>query len=289
MSCLIVGCGYLGRRIGAILLKRGEAVYATTRTAERGRELKPLGIIPLIADVLKPDSFPTFPTIDRVFYCVGYDRSAGVSFRVLYRDGLQNMLKALKNLTPRIVYASSTGVYGQDKGEWVDEESPTEPTTESGKACLDAERTLAETCLDSGIEYAVIRYSGLYGPGRMIRRSALERGEPIAGDPGKFLNLIHIQDAAIAAIAVLDAGTSGRTYLASDDQPVPRRSYYQMAAALLQAPSPSFVDPQLGNAIREEPNKRILNRRIKEELGFKPTYPSIVEGLPASLVEERSR
>ena len=272
-----------------MLSDRDEVVYGTTRTAERGRELEPLGIIPVIANVLKPDSFPTFPTVDRVFHCVGFDRSAGIPLRVVYLDGLRNVLQALKDRTPRIVSASSTSVYAQDKGEWVDEESPAEPTSESGKACLDAERTLAEIRSESGIEYAVIRYSGLYGPGRIIRRSDLERGAPIAGDPLKFLNLVHIQDAAMAAIAVLDSGTSGRIYLASDDRPVPRQSYYRLAASLLQAPPPNFMAPQPGHAIREEPNKRISNRRIKEELGFQPAYPSIVEGLPASLVEERSR
>src|SRR5205823_3768710 len=82
MSCLIVGCGYLGRRVGAILSARQEKVYGTTRSEERASTLKPLGIIPVVADVLEPNSLITLPKVDRVFYCVGFDRSTGTPLRV---------------------------------------------------------------------------------------------------------------------------------------------------------------------------------------------------------------
>ena len=284
MSCLIVGCGYLGRRVGEILANRHEQVYGTTRKAEKSRELESCGIIPVIADVLDPTTLVNLPEVDRVFYCVGFDRTAGIPFRTVYVDGLRQVLAAISDRTKKIVYASSTGVYGRDDGDWVDEDSPPNPSNDSGRVCLEAEGLLSSHCVRSGLDFNVVRFSGLYGPGRIIRRAALERGEPISGNPSKFLNLIHIQDAALASIAVLDLGASGRTYLASDDNPVERQTYYRAAAKMLEAPEPIFV-PQMTDALnsgRDESNKRVSNRRIKEELGFRLSYPHFLAGLLAS-------
>ncbi len=178
-------------------------------------------------------------------------------------------------------------MYGQNDGGWVDESSDTEPVTESGWVCLDAEKTVAETALS----WVIVRYSGLYGPGRIVRRTALERGEPILGDPAKWLNLIHIDDAASAAITALDWGAPGRIYLATDDRPLERREYYTQAAMWLGAPAPAFVKPEPGSteASREDSNKRVSNRRIKEELGFSLAFPNVMDGLPATIDEERLR
>ena len=108
----------------------------------------------------------------------------------------------------------------------------------------------------------------------------------MTGDPSKYLNLIHIDDAASAAIAALDGGTSGQAYLASDDRPIARREYYTLAAALVGGPEPRFVSRD--DSAPEESNKRISNRRLKAELGLTLLYPDIRSGLPAALQEERS-
>jgi nucleoside-diphosphate-sugar epimerase len=134
---------------------------------------------------------------------------------------------------------------------------------------------------------SVERYSGLYGPGRIIRRAALLQGEPIGGDPLKWLNLIHIEDAAGAAVAALERGTPGRVYLATDDCPVARQEYYITAAACLGAPAPRFVAyGQGGHPAASKANKRVSNRRIKEELGVELAYPEITVGLPAAVAAE---
>ncbi len=105
------------------------------------------------------------------------------------------------------------------------------------------------------------------------------------GDPGKWLNLIHIDDAASAAIAALERGVSGRVYLASDDRPVERQEFYGRAASGLGAPPPRFVkpEPESAEARREESNKRISNRRITTELGLRLAYPDITTGLDAAI------
>lgn len=284
MSTLIVGCGYLGRRVGRLLAQKGERVFGTVRSEARARELTDWGVEPVTLDVLDPRSRQQLPDADRIVYCVGFDRSAGIPIREVYVEGLRNILEHLEGRgVRRLVYASSTGVYGQDDGGWVDEDSPTLPRHESGRACLDAENLARESGRDRGIGTVILRFSGLYGPGRIPRRAAVERGEPILGDPSKFLNLVHIDDASRATVAALDHSSPGRTFLVSDDRPVERLEFYRLIAEHLSAPPPSFAPPGPGP---EEADKRISNRRMHAELRIALDFPDISTGVPAALWAE---
>jgi nucleoside-diphosphate-sugar epimerase len=289
VSTLIVGCGYLGLRIGTRLSNRHEIVYGTVRSERRVEALRRSGIAPLIVDVLDTEALKTLPRVEHVIYTVGFDRSAGIPMRRVYVEGLANVIRTIASPSVRMVYVSSTGVYGQTDGEWVDEDSPTEPTSESGKICLEAERIAGSLAKETGLELVILRLSGLYGPGRIITATSLNRlraGEPIPGDPTKYLNMIHIDDAASATICVLDWGTAGRTYLASDDRPILRRDYYQLPAEMFpDAPPVRFQqpDPNSGKVGRDSSNKRVSNQRIKSELGFTLQYPHVLDGFFASL------
>jgi nucleoside-diphosphate-sugar epimerase len=287
VTTLIIGCGYLGQRLGTMLYEQGERVFGTVRSASRASLLAGLGIEPVIANVLEPDSLRELPEANGVFYCVGFDRAAGSSMRTVYVDGLQNVIDRLPRSVMRFVYASSTGVYGQTDGGWVDESSPTSPQHESGKVCLEAEDRV-RAWADSGNRRAsavVLRFAGLYGPGRMVRRSILERGEPIPGDPHKFLNLIHIDDAARAAAAALTTAQPHPLYLVCDDRPVMRKEYYAQMATLLGTPEPRFEvpGPDSPEAARDATNKRINNHRLKSSLHLTLIHPDITTGLFASL------
>lgn len=291
MSTLIIGCGYLGQRVGVLLGQKGERVFGTVRSNDRAAVIARLGIEPVIADVLDLESLRGLPAAGCVFYSVGFDRTAGRAMRSVYVDGLQNVLARLPSQTRRFVYASSTGVYGQSDGEWVDEESPTSPVHDSGKICLDAE-CRARTWANSGGGLAtaiILRFAGLYGPGRVVRRSLVERGQPISGDPRKYLNLIHIDDAAGAALAALETTAAPSVYLIADDRPVSRREYYSRIAGLLGAPEPCFEMPPPGTPEggRDATNKRIRNQRMREVLGLRLRYPDIATGLAAALGRER--
>ncbi|MEO2092124.1 MAG: sugar nucleotide-binding protein, partial [Gemmataceae bacterium] len=90
----------------------------------------------------------------------------------------------------RLLYISSTSVYGQTDGAWIDETSPTEPLEESGRVILEAEQTLRQFRPDA----VVLRFAGIYGPGRVLRKASLLKGEPVPGDPDRFINLIHVDD-----------------------------------------------------------------------------------------------
>lgn len=265
---LIIGCGYLGSRVAALLLQTGDAVAATTRRPERADELRQAGCEPVLFDVLRPSPLPA---VDAVVYAVGLDRSAGASMRDVYVGGLTNALAALPG-TPRLVYVSSTGVYGQKGGEEVDERADTLPTEESGRVVLDAEGVLRRQRPDA----IVLRFAGIYGPGRLIRAAALRAGDPIAADPDGWLNLIHVEDGARAVQVALDRGVPGETYNVSDGRPVTRRDFFTRLADRLGAPPPRFVagPPDVSH-------RRIGNRRMREELGVELRYPSYEQGLEA--------
>ncbi len=285
MSTLIVGCGYLGERVGQVFVRRGESVFGTVRSESRVAALARLGIKPVVADVLRPESLGSLPAAGRVLYCVGFDRSSGADMRTVYFDGLRNLLHALPGPVTRLVYASSTSVYGQSRGEWVDEDSPTEPIQGSGRICLEAEQEASKWQQKIGASLVILRFAGLYGPDRVIRRALLERGEAIPGDPAKYLNLVHVDDAVQAAVAALDAARPDRLYLVSDDRPVQRNEYYTLAARLLGAPTPRYVPDAegRGGAGLETANRRIASGRIRADLGVKLLYPDIWSGLPAAL------
>lgn len=278
MSVLIVGCGYLGLRAAKAWLAAGRTVYALTR--HRADELRAVGIVPVVGDVLNPESLKSLPTTDTVVYAVGMDRSAGRSMREVYVTGLGNVLTALSSPRPagagasRFIYVSSTSVYGQTDGPWIDETSPTEPLEESGKVVLEAEQTLRQFRPDA----VVLRFAGIYGPGRVLRRASLLKGEPVPGDGERFVNLIHVEDGVRAVLAAETKGEPGETYLIADDSPPTRRELFTRTAELLGAPVPTFDG--VGGV---EANRRVSNAKAKQRLDFRPHYPSITAGLPASV------
>ncbi len=278
MDKLIVGCGYLGRRVAALWLRQGHRVFATTR--HRADELRGLGVEPVICDVVTGTGLEVLPAAATVVYCVGFDRSTGLTMRDVYLRGLENVLNRLP-VPGRFLYVSSTGVYGQTQGEEVDETAATEPAEESGRVVLEAERLLRAR-LPRAI---VLRFAGIYGPGRLLRRQAIEAGEALVGDAEKWLNLIHVEDGAAAVLAAEARGTDGVACNVCDDCPVRRREFYTEMARVLGAPPPHFVPPAAGAPLppHERSNRRILNRRLREELGFCLDYPSYREGLIVSL------
>jgi nucleoside-diphosphate-sugar epimerase len=266
-DCLIVGCGYLGQVVAKKWLAHGRCIAALTRN--KPDLLQKHGLIPIVGDVTNPKSLE-LPQFETVLYAVGMDRSTGKSMRDVYVDGLANVVKSLPR-PKRFIYVSSTSVYGHINGEWVDESSPTEPIEESGKIVLEAERVLRDALPDS----IVLRFAGIYGPERVIRRAAVERGEPASGDGDKWLNLIHVSDGANAVLLAEAKAKPGSTYIVCDDRPSTRREFYGHMAELLNAPKPEFTGVSAGR----EGNRRLSNRKIVDELGFAPEFPTHREGL----------
>ena len=283
MQKLIIGCGYLGQRVAQEWLQAGDQVTVLTRSTERAAELTKIGLQALIGDLTDPETLPTFPACDTVLYAVGYDRSSSHSIEEVYVQGLNNFLASTTDGFGRLIYISSTGVYGQNDGSWVDESSPCEPTRPGGAACLAAESLLARHPL--GVRSTILRLAGIYGPGRIPRRAAIEAGEPVSANENGYVNLIHVADAVEVILAVETCSDLPPILLVSDGQPVLRATYFQEIARLLGAPSPQFTvpDPDSHQARRATGDKRISNQRLQETLAVSLQYPSFREGLAALL------
>ena len=272
----VVGCGYLGLRVAQAWRATGRRVFALTRG--RTAELAAAGLEPIVGDVTDY-GLSVLPAVGTLLYAVGMDRRAGPSMRDVYVGGLARVLDRLMEPPDRFVYVSSTSVYGQTDGSWVDETSPTEPGEESGRVVLEAERLLRAK-LPAAV---VLRFAGIYGPNRVLRRQALLNGEPLVGDAEKWLNLIHVEDGVTAVLVAEQMRRAGETYLVADGTPVRRREFYALSAKLLGGPEARFEPHPAGKSLPAEANRRIGNRKAREELGFVPLYPSYLEGLPASL------
>lgn len=283
MHALIIGCGYLGRRVAQRWIAAGHSVTALTRSPDRVHELQRSGVAPVVGDVLAPRSLAALPECDVLLYAVGYDRAAGHDKRRLYVEGLRNVLAAVGTRAGRMIYISSSSVYGQDAGEWIDETSPTEPTTDGGRICLEAERVLAASAFAVTDCAETLRLSGIYGPDRLLAKvDALRAGTPLAGSPEAWLNLIHVEDAADAVAAAAAHPAPESLYLVSDDRPVTRGEYYGELARLVGAPPPVFdatQSPRHGVGL----NKRCRNERLKQSLGMTWRYPTWRQGLAESL------
>ena len=237
---LVVGCGYLGTRVAARWLAAGDRVVAFTRRHERATELARLGIEPLVADVTSPE-FPAagpLPAAATVFWAVGFDRGSGATHRDVHVTGLTRLLDALPG-TPRVILSSSTGVWGDEDGRIVTEQTPAHPTREAGRVLLEAESLLRSHPRGPGV---ALRFAGLYGPGRLPRIADLQAGRPIATDPDSWLNLIHVDDAAEIVRIVAAAPHPQPLYVVSDGRPVLRCDWYGRLAALSGSQPPTW-DP----------------------------------------------
>ena len=233
---LIVGCGYLGSRVAERWRAAGSRVFALTRSEARATELAARGLEPIVADVTKPETIHDLPEVATLFWAVGFDRTSGTSYRDVHVTGLGRLLDALPG-RPRPILCSSTGVWGDEDGRVVNEQTPTHPAREAGAVLLEAEALLHGHRLGPGV---ALRFAGLYGPGRLPRLEDLKAGRPIAADPESWLNLIHVDDAAQVVCAVADAPRPQSLYVVSDGHPVRRGEWYGHIARVVGSPPPAW-------------------------------------------------
>ncbi|HEY4235505.1 MAG TPA: NAD-dependent epimerase/dehydratase family protein [Lacipirellulaceae bacterium] len=288
MTKLIFGCGYLGERVAQRWQEAGHKVVVVTRSRERAEGFARRGYETIVADITLPDTLINLPLAETVLFAIGFDRTVGQSIETVYASGLRNVLAALPSQTGRVIYISTTGVYRDTEGDWIDEETPPDPQREGGRASLSAELALAEHPL--GGSAAVLRLAGIYGPGRIPFRSLLRAGAPIPAASEGWLNLIHVVDAASVVVAAAEAtfdelGRGPRIYCVSDGHPVQRGDYYREVARIIGAPEPALVAPQQNSprAARAANDRRVRNVRMLAELPVKLVFPDYRAGLAAIL------
>jgi len=292
MVKLIFGCGYLGKRVAARWHKVGHDVIIVTRSAEKAEEFKQQGFGALVADVTRPETLTNLPIAYTVLFAVGYDRASHKSIMDVYAGGGRNVLDALPAATGRFIYVSTTGVYGPAGGEWVDEETPTDPQRDGGRASLAAEQELLSSPLAA--RSVILRLAGIYGPGRVPFLKELRACEAIQVPSTGYLNLIHVDDAATVVLLAAEHKLSSseppksksQIFCVSDGHPVPRREFYEEVARQIGAPPPQFAapDPASPRAARARGDRRVRNDKMLAELQVALTYPNYRAGL-ASLLE----
>lgn len=289
VDCLIIGCGYLGQRVARTWMSEGRRVAALTRSPARAAEWSQQGLLGIVGDICQPATLTQLPAARTVLYCVGYDAGAGVPADQVAHAGLQHVLQQLTRSggpsPERWLYVSSTSVYGQADGSWVDENSPCESQQPSGQRVLAAERLLRAACPQA----IILRFAGIYGPDRLLAKvTTLRESQPLPGSPEAWLNLIHVDDGVTAVLAAAERGESGRTYLVADDEPVRRGEYYAELAKLCAAPPPSFDTAVAARHGSSGLNKRCQNTRLRQELGVTLKYPNYRVGLAATWSERDS-
>jgi nucleoside-diphosphate-sugar epimerase len=286
MVKLLFGCGYLGRRVADRWLAAKHEVVVVTRNDKKAAELERQGMRALVADISQPATLTNLPIADAVLFAVGFDRTPGQSIQDIYERGVENVLVALPPHTRRFIYISTTGIYGNAAGDWVDEQTPPAPQRDGGHASLAAERSLVHHPL--GSNGVILRLAGLYGPGRVPFLAQLRNGEPIAAVSTGHLNLIHVDDAAeivMAAEATGDFTDGPHIYCVSDGQPVVRGDYFQEIARQINAPPVQFTAPlpNAPRAARAEADRRINSAKLMSELEIKLQYSDYRAGLRAIL------
>ncbi len=292
MRVLIIGCGYVGLPLGAELARQGHEVFGLRRSRSAEGEMRAAGLVPLAADIMRPEDLaPLAADYDWVVNCVASSGGDAMEYRQLYLEGTRNLLAWLASVPPRkFVYTSSTSVYGQTDGSWVDESSPTEPAAETARVLLETEEALLEAARRQHFPAVVLRLAGLYGPGRGYWLRQFLQGEArLEGHGERILNMLHRDDAVGAISAALELGQPGEVFNAVDNEPVSQLELFQWLAARLNRPLPPSAPADV-QALRKRglTNKRIANRKLKQELNYRFKYPTFREGLATELAAIQS-
>jgi nucleoside-diphosphate-sugar epimerase len=289
MRVLIVGCGYVGLPLGAELVRQGHEVSGLRRSATADHALAAAGIRSLHADITQPATLANLPgDFDWVVNCVASGGGGVAEYRQLYLQGTRNLIEALtagSANTPRFVYTSSTGVYGQNDGALVDETSPTEPASETAQVLVETEQVLLQAVREKNFPAMILRAAGIYGPERgYLLKQFLRGAARLEGAGARILNMIHRDDLIRAIIAALARGRPGEIYNAVDDEPVSQLEFFRWLAATLAKPlPPTGAEDLAAPRKRGLTNKRIANQKLKAELDFTFTFPDYRSGYRAEI------
>ncbi|HAS51203.1 MAG TPA: NAD(P)-dependent oxidoreductase [Gammaproteobacteria bacterium] len=289
---LIAGCGDIGTTLGRALTRAGHEVWGLKR---HPADL-PAPIQPLAADLTDPATLCALPPeLDAIIYSAAAAGFSEAHYQAAYSDGVRNVLNALRQAgqhPQRLLFTSSTSVYAQHQGEWVDEDSPAEADGFSGRCIREGEQLM----WDSGWPAIVVRFGGIYGPGRTRLIDSVREGSAVCSNsPPIYTNRIHRDDCARVLEHLLQYPEPQPLYLAVDDDPAPLNDVLNGLADQLGVPRPPVVEQsplKPGAETRRDPatrmraSKRCCNARLRAS-GFQFRYPSYREGY-AELLSDRN-
>jgi len=284
-TLLIVGCGDIGLRVVKLLAARWR-VLALTSSAARCAELRAAGAVPLVGNLDEPASLGRLGALAEAVLHLAPPPAHGLNdprtaalLRALARGGR----------TRRLVYGSTSGVYGDCAGAWIDETRAPKPATDRALRRVDAEARVRHFGRSTGCTVSVLRIPGIYAIGRPggHPRDRLLRGTPVlvpADDV--YTNHIHADDLARACVLALHRGLPQRVLHASDDTELRMGDYFDLAADLCGLPHPPRITlaaaaailPPMQMSFMSE-SRRLHNRRMKQELRLALRYPTVADGL----------
>jgi len=274
----ILGCGYVGLELGRQLTAAGHDVIGVRRSDEGLDAIEAAGFDAVRADATDAESLSAVPDVEWLVYAASAGGRSVEAARVAYVDGLRTAVEAFDarpSSPDRLVYTSSTGVYGDHGGDWVDESTTPDPATDRQRVLLEAERVALEA---GSIDGTVVRFGGLYGPNRYRLEYYLD-GPVTEG----YLNSVHRDDAAGVVAYLLETDrVRGETVLAVDDEPVSKWAFADWLADECGVPHPPkqtveerAADGEVSRRVRA--NKRCSNDYL-HELGYDLRFPTVWEG-----------
>jgi nucleoside-diphosphate-sugar epimerase len=281
---VILGCGYVGIALGRQLAAAGHEVVGVRRSSAGLDAVEAAGLDAVRADLTDPASLASVPDPDWAVYAASAGGRGADAARTTYVDGLRTVVETLGGrVAPpdRLLYTSSTGVYGDHGGDWVDESTSIEPATERQRILLAAERIALRESASRGMDGTVVRFGGLYGPDRYPLERYLE-GPVTEG----YLNSTHRDDAAgaVAHLLTKDLARDERV-LVVDDEPVSKWAFADWLAAECGREPPekwtvadrvAAADGEVSPRVRA--SKRCANDRL-HELDYELRYPTLREGI----------
>lgn len=283
---LIIGCGDIARRALPWLVKRYR-VYAAVRSDKQRDELRALGVTPILADLDRPNTLKRLAGIGSLVLHFAPPPDRGT--RDVRTRALAAALSKSKILPQRLIYISTSGVYGNCGGARVSEERMARPQTPRAHRRADAEKVLRRFGRRQRVAVSILRVPGIYAADR-LPLARLQRGDPLlcAGED-VYTSHIHADDLASIALRVLWRGRPGRIYNAVDDSEHTMGDYFDLIADTLHLPRAPRVSraeaqvrltPPMLSFMSE--SRRLLNTRIKRELGVRLRHPDIAAGLAAA-------
>lgn len=287
MRVLILGCGYVGLPLGAELVRQGHQVFGVRRSTQGLEPLRAAGIHACQVDITDPQQLQRLPgPFDWVVNLVSSGHGGREEYQRVYVDGTRSLISWLTEQPPnRFVYTSSTGVYGQTDSSQVKETSPTEPASPTSRILVQAENLLRQAFQEKSFPAITLRVAGIYGPERGHHfRQFLRNEVRIPGKGERIMNMIHLDDLVGIILATLKDARPGEIYNVVDDEPVMQVHFFRWLSETLGKWMPPFSeDEEQIQRKRGATSKKVLNRKLKMELGYKFKYPTFRQGYSAEI------
>ena len=267
----IAGSGYVGTRLAGVLRAQGHEVWTLRRRADTNDPQT------LCGDLTRPDTLSLPSGLTHVVFCAGLKQAAPAEYEALFVQGITGVLDLLErepHPIERVLFTSTTGVHHETEGRWIDEDTPPHPARDTARFYQQAEQIVAAGPFPS----VVARLSGIYGPGRdRLLRSVRDETARRYPGPARYLNHIHLDDAAGALAHLLLLPRTHPAYLVTDHEPADRNAMLCWIADALRRDHPPWLDESETPPFTRGGNKRCNNHRLLDS-GYAFRYPTYREG-----------